>query len=109
MTDEEAGHLAENLWIYRVRRRMPRVALAANIVSFDTYRDYEYGTNVPSHEEIAAFAKRLQTEPEALMQPPDYKWLMKNYRARKVLELFCLLTRKKRHAVLEILRGLRSS
>lgn len=109
MTDEEAGHLAENLWIYRVRRRMPRNALAAKIVSLETYRGYEYGTNIPTHEEVAAFAKRLQTKSAALMQPPDYQWLMKNYRVRKVLELFCLLTGKKhRRAVLEILRAMQS-
>lgn len=45
----------------------------------------------------------------ALMQPPDYQWLIKNYRVRKVLELFCLLTGKKhRRAVLEILRAMQS-
>lgn len=109
MTDEEAGYLAENLWLYRVRRRMPRHILPIKIVPFQTYRDYEYGTNIPTHEEVAQFAKRLQTTPEALMQQPDYKWLMKNYRARKVLEFYCLLQDKKhRHAVLEILRGLQS-
>lgn len=109
MTDEEAGYLAENLWLYRVRRRMPREAMAANIVAFQTYRDYEYGTAIPGHDEVTQFAKRLQTTPEALMQSPDYKWLLKNYRVRKILELFCLLQHKKqRHAVLELLRGLQA-
>ncbi len=109
MTDEEAGNLAENLWLYRVRRRMSRDTLAAKIVPFQTYRDYEYGTDIPKIDEVTKFAKRLQTRPEALMQPPDYQWLMKNYRVRKVLELFCLLQNKKqRGAVLEVLRGLQS-
>lgn len=109
MTDEEAGYLAENLWLYRVRRRMPREALGAKIVPFQTYRDYEYGTNIPTHAEVVQFAGRLQTSPDALMQPPDYKWLMKNYRVRKVLEFYCLLEDKKqRRAVLELLRGLQA-
>ena len=107
MTDEEAGYLAENLWLYRVRRRMSRKALAANIMLPQTYRDYEYGTNIPSHEEVALFAARLQTTSEALTQAPDYKWLMGNYRVRKVLEFYCLLkSQKQRRAVIEILRGL---
>lgn len=72
MTDEEAGFLAENLWLYRVRRRMTREALAANIIEFQTYRDYEYGTAIPSHEEVEQLAGRLQTTPEALMCAPDY-------------------------------------
>ena len=51
----------------------------------------------------------MQTNVEALLQPPDYKWLMKNFRVRKVLELYCRIqNRKRRHAVLEILRGLQS-
>ena len=107
MTDEEAGHLAENLWLYRVRRRMSREALCAKILPTKAYRDYEYGTAIPTHEEVAQFAKRLQTTPEALMQRPDYQWLMRNYRVRKVLEYFNLLTNgKHRKAVLDILRGL---
>lgn len=53
--------------------------------------------------------QRLTPRRAALMQPPDYQWLMKNYRVRKVLELFCLLTGKKhRRAVLEILRAMQS-
>ncbi|MCH1542034.1 MAG: helix-turn-helix transcriptional regulator [Alphaproteobacteria bacterium] len=109
MTDEEAGYVAENLWLYRVRRRLSRDALSAKIVPPQTYRDYEYGTDIPSHAEVAQFAKRLQTTPSALTQQPDYKWLIKNYRVRKVLELFCLLQNKKqRHAVLELLRGLQT-
>jgi hypothetical protein len=109
MTDEEAGYLAENLWLYRVRRRMSRDALAAKIVSPQIYRDYEYGTDIPSHDEVKKFAQRLQTDPQALMQQPDYKWLMTNYRVRKILELFCLLQNKKqRGAVLELLRGLQA-
>ena len=109
MTNEEAGYLAENLWLYRVRRRMSRQALAIKIVSPMTYRDYEYGTAIPSHEEVALFAERLQTTPEALMQKPDYQWLLRNYRIRKVLEHFNLLqNRKHRKAVLDILRGLQA-
>ncbi|MGI9438964.1 MAG: hypothetical protein ACR2OK_04600 [Parvibaculales bacterium] len=109
MTDEEAGYLAENLWLYRVRRRISREALAANIMPIVAYRDYEYGTAIPSHEEVIQFAKRLQTTPEALMQKPDYQWLLKNYRVRKVLEYFNLLrNRKHRKAVLDILRGLQT-
>ena len=65
------------------------------------------GTAIPTHEEVAQFAKRLQTTPEALMQRSDYQWLMRNYRIRKVLEYFNLLTNgKHRKAVLDILRGL---
>ena len=109
MTDEEAGHLAENLWLYRVRRRMSREALCAKLVPIFIYRDYEYGTAIPSHEEVTQFAKRLQTTPDALTQKPDYQWLMRNYRVRKVLEYFNLLKdRKHRKAVLDILRGLQS-
>ena len=109
MTDEEAGYLAENLWLYRVRRRMSRDALAAKIVSPQIYRDYEYGTDIPSDDDVKKFAERLQTTTEALTKPPDYKWLLKNYRVRKVLEPFCLLKHKKqRHAVLELLRGLQA-
>jgi hypothetical protein len=107
MTDEEAGYLAENLWLYRVRRRMSRQALCAKITLIQTYRDYEYGTDIPSDDEVNAFARRLQTTPQALKQKPDYHWLVKNYRTRKVLELYCLLQSKKlRRAVLEMLRGL---
>ena len=41
------------------------------------------------------------------MQRPDYQWLMRNYRVRKVLEYFTLLTDgKHRKAILDILRGL---
>jgi len=109
MTDEEAGYLTENLWLYRVRRRMSRQALASKIVPPMTYRDYEYGTAIPSHEEVALFAERLQTRPEALMRKPDYQWLLRNYRIRKVLEHFNLLqNRKHRKAVLSILRGLQA-
>ena len=107
MTDEEAGHLAENLWLYRVRRRMSRQALCAKNLPSKAYRDYEYGTAIPTHEEVAQFAERLQTTLEALMQRPDYQWLMLNYRVRKVLEYFTLLTDgKHRKAILNILRGL---
>lgn len=107
MTDEEAGYLAENLWLYRVRRRMTQIALAEGVTEFYTYRDYEYGTAIPRHEQVALFAKRLQTTPEALMQKPDYQWLVRNYRVRKVLEYFNLLqSRRQRKAVLDILRGL---
>ena len=112
MTDEEAGHLAGNLWLYRVRRRMSREALCAKILPSKAYRDkayrdYEYGTAIPTHEEVAQFAERLQTTPEALMQRPDYQWLMRNYRVRKVLEYFNLLTNgKHRKAILDILHGL---
>ena len=107
MTDEEAGHLAENLWLYRVRRRMSREALSAKILPSKAYRDYKYGTAIPTHEEVAQFAERLQTTPEVLMRQPDYQWLMPNYRVRKVLEYFTLLTDgKHRKAILDILRGL---
>ena len=41
------------------------------------------------------------------MQKPDYQWLMRNHRVRKVLEYFNLLTNgKHRKAVLDILHGL---
>ena len=107
MTDEEAGYLAENLWLYRVRWRMSRQAVAAKIVTNEQYRDYEYAAAIPSQEEVEAFAARMQTNVDALLQPPDYKWLMKNFRVRKVLELYCRIqNRKRRHAVLEVLRGL---
>ena len=43
------------------------------------------------------------------MQKPDYQWLLRNYRIRKVLEHFNLLqNRKHRKAVLDILRGLQA-
>ena len=106
MTDEEAGYLAENLWLYRVRRRMSRHALAARIVDFQKYRDYEYGTAIPKHDELEAFAKRLQTDAKALLQPPNYKWLLKNHQVRKILGNYCLLQEKHRQAVITVTRAM---
>lgn len=107
MTDEEAGHLAENLWLYRVRRRISRQTLTARLIKPETYRDYEYGAAIPSHDEVEVLARRLRTTPEALLQPPDFKWLLKNQRVRKMLELFCQLQSKRhRDAMIQILRAM---
>ena len=107
LTEKEAGHLADNLWLYRLRYRKTREAMAKGICAFDDYRDYEYGTLVPPPERLAQFAERLHVSVATLSDPPDYARLLKNYRIRKVTELYCLLPKKRqRNAILNLLRDL---
>lgn len=107
LTEKEAGHLADNLWLYRLRYRITREAMAKGICAFADYRDYEYGTLVPPPERLAQFAERLHVSVAALTDPPDYARLLKNYRIRKVTELYCLLPKKRqRNAIINLLRDL---
>ncbi|MEE3119779.1 MAG: hypothetical protein VX296_02220 [Pseudomonadota bacterium] len=56
---------------------------------------------------MAEFTERLHVSVAALTDPPDYAPLLKNYRIRKVTELFCLLPKKRQlNVIIDLLRDL---
>ncbi|MEC8095102.1 MAG: hypothetical protein VYB91_06450 [Pseudomonadota bacterium] len=56
---------------------------------------------------MAEFTERLHVSVAALIDPPDYAPLLKNFRIRKVTKLFCLQPKKRQlNAIINLLRDL---
>ena len=85
MTEEEAENIRQNLWIFRIRRRIPRHAYIEDIMTEKNYREIEYGHIPIDGASLDMLMQKHAMKEENLLLPPNYASLL-DHPTRKLIE-----------------------
>ena len=105
MTEEEAENIRQNLWVFRIRRRIPRRAFTSGIMTEKTYREIEYGHAPIDATSLDRLLQKHGLKRENLLLPPNYASLL-DHPTRKLIEYSRLhLTARQRNLLNLFLRN----
>ena len=85
MTEEEAENIRQNLWIFRIRRRISRRAFTSGIMTEKNYREIEYDHIPIDHTSLNLLLQKHAIKKENLLLPPNYASLL-DHPTRKLIE-----------------------
>ncbi len=105
MIEEKTQNIRNNLWIFRVRRKMSRPDFVRGIMRVSDYREIEYGHYVLDDAVLAKFIEKYKFTYEDLIAPPNYDALL-DHPTRKLIEYHHVVLRQQQRKHLRLfLRG----
>ena len=85
MNETQANNIRHNLWIFRLRRKIPRHVFVRDIMSVQAYREIEYGHEAISPDMLKKFIEKYDLKRKHLTTAPDFASLL-DHPTRKLIE-----------------------